>query len=576
MKKHLCLFLLFTILFSFKSFSKETTTKPTKTLQGKVSKIIPKKTKTIKIYNQLFSDNELIEKSINYANFSSVIKDTFNVNIELVNSITKENLPDILILNTKDEQYKNLISDNLLLNWQKDDLLNQWAPYLASNLKAPLQKNRFLSQEKRYLHGIPTNISLFPTNPSYTNYQWNLNFNYFKEIQSLTNLQLNTLEDYFLLLKFIKFPTTIDLINNDNTESNSTDEKEIDNSIIIEELQLKENERKNEYALALYKDSETNPECDLNIFASELVSAYFGCQVFYLGFYNIQTGKFENALNKNSNYIKALSFLNDLFINNLINPKSEKFTKKDFIKEYESGYYFWNYSNIFPTNEKLINNNFPVYPAEAKLIAKGQSTYGSENIWAISSNTQNAQLCLAIINWISTPEGYLSVLYGKKNKNWQIKNKKIIVSHNQTIADNLEFPISVNSTTPFDLNSTYNVNKKHSVQSKTFSEWQVWSNSQTTEEFLFKSNYILEPDCLYKIKPIEEELIESYNTIRKIILSQSHKSIFSKNKEDFNKCIDEMISSCEKNNNWGKLKDFFNVQANERANFESFAIGKSK
>ena len=157
-----------------------------------------------------------------------------------------------------------------------------------------------------------------------------------------------------------------------------------------------------------------------------------------------------------------------------------------------------------------------------------------------------------------------------------IKNKKIIVSHNQTIPDNLEFPISVNSTTPFDLNSTYNVNKKHSVQSKTFSEWQVWSNSQTTEEFLFKSNYILEPDCLYKIKPIEEELIESYNTIRKIILSQSHKSIFSKNKEDFNKCIDEMISSCEKNNNWGKLKDFFNVQANERANFESFAIGKSK
>ena len=37
-----------------------------------------------------------------------------------------------------------------------------------------------------------------------------------------------------------------------------------------------------------------------------------------------------------------------------------------------------------------------------------------------------------------------------------------------------------------------------------------------------------------------------------------------------------MISSCEKNNNWGKLKDFFNTQANERANFESFAIGKSK
>ena len=47
-------------------------------------------------------------------------------------------------------------------------------------------------------------------------------------------------------------------------------------------------------------------------------------------------------------------------------------------------------------------------PDEAVPITYGMSVYGGNRIWSIGAKTQYPELCMAIINWLSTPEGRMT------------------------------------------------------------------------------------------------------------------------------------------------------------------------
>lgn len=57
-------------------------------------------------------------------------------------------------------------------------------------------------------------------------------------------------------------------------------------------------------------------------------------------------------------------------------------------------------------------------PEEATPINYGQNIYGGDYVWSIGSNTEYPELCMAIINWLATPEGRMTQLYGPKDVCW--------------------------------------------------------------------------------------------------------------------------------------------------------------
>lgn len=586
-----------------------------KTLQGKVLKIKPKEPLILKVYSQ-FINKDFFSNSETFilpdSNFAKLLKTNFNVQFEFVSSVEDATQADIFILDSSTDFYKTNIENQAFLNWETDDLLKTWAPYLEKYFKAPLQKNRFQNSAQKYVHGIPTNLTLFSYETQNPIYNWQLESNYFAQtIELLKNKEIKTLDDFFAILQCIKTPSKIiDLnsqyqVENQKAETKSESEVENEESIVSESLEeeaeieneevqaaedlekllqtlnQQDSERKKIYALSLYKDSEKNPEHELNIFAKEFVASYFGQESFYLGFYDSKTGKFQSPLEKNSVYIQALKFLNKLYQNDLINPKSEKYTKKQFLQDYQSNVAFWKYSPIF--QESPSENQFTtVFPEDSSPIIYGKSVYGSENLWAISATSEHPELCLAIINYISTPEGILSLLYGPKKENWNIKKGNLeLIS--QTTQENqnsliaqynkiLEFPVDFNSINPLT-NKKYTFVAQQSPQTNQSN--QPKENQQITKNYNYKNSTIV-PITLYKKAEIPEDFAESYKNLSILINTKSHQAIFAKNSADFDKIISELTEECTKNEDWQILIDFFKEEAQKKATFEKFVSGQKQ
>lgn len=578
-----------------------------KTLQGKVLKIKPKEPLTLKVYSQ-FINKDFFSNSETFilpdSNFAKLLKTNFNVQFEFVSSVEDATQADIFILDSSTDFYKTNIENQAFLNWETDDLLKTWAPYLEKYFKAPLQKNRFQNSAQKYVHGIPTNLTLFSYETQNPIYNWQLESNYFTQtIELLKNKEIKTLDDFFAILQCIKTPSKIiDLnsqyqVENQKAETKTESEVENEESIVSESLEeeaeienqevqtpedlekllqtlnQQDSERKKIYALSLYKDSEKNPDHELNIFAKEFVASYFGQESFYLGFYDSKTGKFQSPLEKNSVYIQALKFLNKLYQNDLINPKSEKYTKKQFLQDYQNNVAFWKYSPIF--QESPSENQFTtVFPEDSSPIIYGKSVYGSENLWAISATSEHPELCLAIINYISTPEGILSLLYGPKKENWNIKKGKLeLIS--QTTQENqnsqiaqynkiLEFPVDFNSINPL-------TNKKYTF----VTQQSPQTNQQNAKDYNYKNSTIV-PITLYKKAEIPEVFAESYKNLSVLINTKSHQAIFAKSSADFDKIISELTEECTKNEDWQILIDFFKEEAQKKATFEKFVSGQKQ
>lgn len=583
-----------------------------KTLQGKVLKIKPKEPLTLKVYSQ-FINKDFFSNSETFilpdSNFAKLLKTNFNVQFEFVSSVEDTTQADIFILDSSTDFYKTNIENQAFLNWETDDLLKTWAPYLEKYFKAPLQKNRFQNSAQKYVHGIPTNLTLFSYETQNPIYNWQLESNYFAQtIELLKNKKIKTLDDFFAILQCIKTPSKIiDLnsqyqVENQKAETKTESEVENEESIVSESLEeeaeieneevqvaedlekllqtlnQQDSERKKIYALSLYKDSEKNPDHELNIFAKEFVASYFGQESFYLGFYDSKTGKFQSPLEKNSVYIQALKFLNKLYQNDLINPKSEKYTKKQFLQDYQNNVAFWKYSPIF--QESPSKNQFTtVFPEDSSPIIYGKSVYGSENLWTISATSEHPELCLAIINYISTPEGILSLLYGPKKENWNIKKGKLeLIS--QTTQENqnsqiaqynkiLEFPVDFNSINPLT-NKKYTFVTQQSPQTN-----QPNENQQNAKDYNYKNSTIV-PITLYKKAEIPEDFAESYKNLSILINTKSHQAIFAKNSADFDKIISELTEECTKNEDWQILIDFFKEEAQKKATFEKFVSGQKQ
>lgn len=586
-----------------------------KTLQGKVLKIKPKEPLTLKVYSQ-FINKDFFSNSETFilpdSNFAKLLKTNFNVQFEFVSSVEDATQADIFILDSSTDFYKTNIENQAFLNWETDDLLKTWAPYLEKYFKAPLQKNRFQNSAQKYVHGIPTNLTLFSYETQTPIYNWQLEEKYFAQtIELLKNKEIKTLDDFFAILQCIKTPSKIiDLnsqyqVENQKAETKTESEVENEESIVSESLEeepeienqevqtpedlekllqtlnQQDSERKKIYALSLYKDSEKNPDHELNIFAKEFVASYFGQESFYLGFYDSKTGKFQSPLEKNSVYIQALKFLNKLFQNDLINPKSEKYTKKQFLQDYQNNVAFWKYSPIF--QEFSSENQFAtVFPEDSSPIIYGKSVYGSENLWTISATSEHPELCLAIINYISTPEGILSLLYGPKKENWNIKKGKLeLIS--QTTQENqnsqiaqynkiLEFPVDFNSINPLT-NKKYTFVTQQSPQTNQSN--QPKENQQNAKDYNYKNSTIV-PITLYKKAEIPEDFAESYKNLSILINTKSHQAIFAKNSADFDKIISELTEECTKNEDWQILIDFFKEEAQKKATFEKFVSGQKQ
>jgi multiple sugar transport system substrate-binding protein/putative aldouronate transport system substrate-binding protein len=272
----------------------------------------------------------------------------------------------------------------MLFDWEEDNLLNDYGPYIASHMPNALDKNRNLSGGTLYGFGHNVAVSA-DDHEAYVYYPY-LRYDLYKAAGSPA---INTLEDFVPALKAMQ---ALEPVSDAGTTT---------------------------YGVSLFPDWD-----GAMVMVVKSTAALYGWDEFGFGLYDVENQVYEDALKEDGWYLRCLKFYNMLYQEGLLDPDSMTQTFDDMNEKYTNGSAMFNIfswmASPFNTPEHMNAGKAmqAVAAKDQKNLVYGLNMFGSNRIWAIGSKTNYPELCMAIIDWFSTPDGALTAWYGPKGVTW--------------------------------------------------------------------------------------------------------------------------------------------------------------
>ena len=269
-----------------------------------------------------------------------------------------------------------------------------------------------------------------------------------------------------------------------------------------------------------------------------------------------------------------MAFLNKLYQRGLLDPDSQTQNYDAFAENYRNGTAFWNIFNwmasgSYNTDAHLSAGKgmFPVRPTEASPICYGQSVFGGNRIWSIGASTEYPELCMAILNWLSTPEGFMISLYGPKGVTWDYDSngKTYFTELGKKCNADQDTPMpapysgkygdgtfqmnnitwAIDASNPDSKGETYNKDQWASnavpAQNQIEQKWRDWAASNSPQEYLAKGRYVVAPASTYSEAPKSDELTATANQCATTIKTGTWRAMFAKNDAEFTTLVNNMI-----------------------------------
>ena len=540
--------------------------------EGNLSSIKPKETVTLQVYDQLsnFSGEQV-------GWFGKVMLDKFNVKLNIIpesgNTYTTRmesgNLGDLVIWGNDSDDYLDAAEGGYLFDWEDEDLLKNYGPYINEHMKQALEKNRGISAANK-IFGFGHGVSSTPQDRQAFFYTWDLRFDLYKQ---LGYPKINDLNDLVKVLEDMKKICPTD-----------------DNG-------------KETYGLSLFPDWDGN----MVMWIKALGTAYYGWDEFGFGLYDPTNGKYHPCLENGGAYVEALKFVNTLYQKGLLDPDSQTQNFDAESENYKNGTAFfnifqWMASGPYNSDAHTAAGKamYPVVPAKARPLAYGQSVFGGNRIWSIGAKTEYPELCMAIINWLSTPEGFMTTLYGPKGLTWDYDKD------GKTYFTDLGMKCHTDDKTPmpapydglykdgtFQMNNitwaqdasnpdsngeTYNCANWASMATPAKStieqDWRDWSKSVSFEDYMGKQKFNVAPASTYSAAPMDDELKVKWNQVATCIKTGSWKAIYAKDDAEFNKIVADMTAEA-KSFGYDECNAFQEKEALRKKAAEDEAAGKA-
>lgn len=504
-----------------------------------LSDIIPKETVTLDVYDQLANYSG---EQIGW--FGQVMLEKFNVKLNIIpesegtyqTRMESGNLGDLAIWGNDSDQYLQAIKKGMLYDWNEDNLLDEYGPYIKEHFTAALNKNRQISGGTLYGYGF--DVALNAQERQEMMYEWGLRWDLYKE---LGYPEIKNLDDMVDVLAKMK------------------------------EICPEDDNGKTTYGVSLFNDWDG----DMVMFVKSTASAYYGYDEFGFGLYNSTDQTYHPCLEENGPYLTCLKFYNTLYQKGLLDPDSQTQKYDGMVEDYQNGTAFLNVFNFL--GSAMYNSEAhaadgkimaPCPPKEATPICYGQNIYGGNRPWTIGSKTEYPELCMAILNWLSTPEGRMTAEYGPKDVCWYYDENgktqftdlgrsakldgktQMANGYSGTFEDG---NFKMNNTTwgidaaNLDSNGdTFNYKKWECNAAQANSEIEAdWRehNGTTTFDSLFDNwNYRLSPGTMYSATPRSEELDLIWQQVATCIKNGSWEAIYAKDDETFDKIVNNMIA----------------------------------
>ncbi|MBQ8200618.1 MAG: extracellular solute-binding protein [Clostridia bacterium] len=516
------------------------------------------KTITLEIYSQLANYNGL---QTGWS--ATLLKDLFNVEVVIIpdqdgtyeTRMADGNLGDIVVWGANGEDYKQAVKKDMLLDWDEDDMGATYAPYIFANYGDALNTNRVVSENNDTLYGFGMDVALQEGAHKSFMYSWDLRWDLYSQLGYPEIKNLDDLIEVFKKMKEI-CPT--------DENGNET------------------------YAASLWPDWDGN----MVMYVKALATAYYGYDELGFGLYDPNTGDFYDALMDNGPYIEMLKFFNKLYRADLLDPNSMTQTYDQMGEKVKNGGVFWgifNYASSMTYNTtKHLDEGKMMYarvPDEANPIVYGMSTLGGSRIWSVGNYTAYPELCLAILDFLATPEGSMTMWYGPRGLTWDYNEQGgmyftelglLTSADSKTDLNGVEWTspytgktytlsgtfndgcLQANNTTlardminpDGKLGEAFNKDTWVSVQTAVSypiqQDWRDWSGVSLVDQYFEKVNkYTVMPDLPYSESLKSDELKVKWDQCAKAITTNSWLAIYARNDGEFNFHVMNMKNQCK-------------------------------
>jgi multiple sugar transport system substrate-binding protein/putative aldouronate transport system substrate-binding protein len=482
--------------------------------------------------------------------FAEVLKERFNVTLEIVNMMDETALEegDIILWAAEGENYREAVADGILLDWNENDLLTIYGSYLQTHLADALEANAQMNG------GVVYGFAGDGSEPGSVSadqqiYTWDMRWDLY---EALGTPDVESLEDEIQLLKAMK------------------------------ELEPVDDEGRETYALSLWSDWDDGTLLCARLFAA----GYEGYEALGVGFYDGQTGALQGVLEEQGVYYEALQFFNRLYRENLLDPDSKNQTIDQAMQKAASGSCLSSIVNymgqkVYNTEEHLAQNQMmcALVPAAAEPMILVQPTLGTGYQWSIGAGTQYPELCMELINWLATPEGTLTLLYGPQGICWDYDEEDALyltelglqcvsasgtsmntAGYEGTFTDGA-FQSSATiwnrtSYIPDDVNDqSFWYQRWSSTQTETECEeeasWRAYTGSKNTDEYLrslengaytLNTSNVRDTAIGFAAPGQQDDLYATWEQVCSVITERSWDCIYADTEEEFQSCWADLVS----------------------------------
>ena len=500
--------------------------------------------------------------------FADVVKEKFDINLVFKSAndmafaayIENGDLGDIIIFSNEND-YATVRDAGLLLNWEYADCLTEYAPYINEHYSDALLKNRSLNEDGQ-IYGINGNISLDTDNHNDFTSTCYLRWDLYAE---LGYPQIDTLEDFEDVIEDIT-----ELAREDSPDSSI-------------------------YGISLFNSWDNNM-----LAAASSIAQLYGYTEWGPGFYNISTDSYEQCVDKDGIYIRALRFYNDLYRKGLISPDSMSQTYELAKKDYSKGRAVFStyglvaseYNNV--THLSRNRSMMPVNASDFSPACTQKSSYGADYVWAVSKKTKYPEQCMKFVDWMFSPEGMLTMMYGPKELTWDYDDGGLpyitefgyeCLSNTSTIMPDdysgtyvegfVDFSCpTINKSTFIEGldNITYNYLTWQSTKNSqwyadnygsydnSLSDWSEKTGYDSINSYIEDNGYTVYPATTFSMEAISMDYTISEREVANDLCTYSWNAIYAETEEEFDEIIDDMCSAVKSRKDYDKVIEFYEEQ----------------
>ncbi len=485
--------------------------------------------------------------------FAEVMKREFNCEMTIIpdtdgmfdTRMESGDLGDIVVFGSNGDQYQRAVKEGMLYDLNEDDLLTNYGAYMKENMPYALENNANLNETvtgEKVVHGIGHNVATSPDDHEAFFYTMDVRWDLYKE---LGYPEINNLDEFYQLMVDMKALCPTDENGNET------------------------------YATSLWPDWDGN----MVMYVKSFATCYWGYDEMGFGLYDVETGDYHDALEADGPYLKSLKFFNKLYQADLIDPNSMTQTYNEMSEKVTAGGTFFSIfdyagSQLYNTEAHLTEGKamYPMVPNDATPLCYGMNVLGGNRMYTIGANTEYPELCMAIINYLTTPEGYMTYNYGPKDLCWyydeegnscltelgeaaQADRKGTMMPEEWGGGNFNDGTFQANNTTwskdasnPDSNGETYNyINWKSRRTDETYDilkDWRDKYGQYTFQDYMNTTNFKVALGTSYTESKRSDDLKIIWEQVAECLVNYTWQAIYAETDEEYDRIVNEMITKC--------------------------------